>query len=102
MIPVIGKPHFGNVTSNVYNGAVTQKTTPWEMYFWIAVLGSALLFTPLGGILLSKLRKYKAAFLQTAKGIEHAAEPGLKMELSDRMSDRTKALVKQLKAKGEI
>ena len=102
VLPVIGKPHIGNVTHNVYNAPVTQARTPWEIYFWATILIAALIFTPLGGMLISRLRKYKAAFTQTARAIEEAGDPGLKQELSYRHTDRTKDLVRSMKAKGQI
>jgi hypothetical protein len=102
LVPVVGKPHFGNITNNEYHGAVSQTTTQWEFYFWVLVLCAALIFTPLGGILISKLRSYKAALVQTAQGIKHAGDPGLTMELSSRMSDATKKIIRKLKASGEV
>lgn len=102
ILPVIGKPHFGPVTTNVYHGPVEQVASPWQYYFWLAIMGAVLIFTPLGGLLISRLRKWKTAFIQTARGIDEAGDPGLIMELRNKHTPETKDLVRGLKAKGRI
>jgi len=99
IIPIVGKPHFGNTTTNVYHGSVEQVQTPWQLYFWALVVISALIFTPLGGLLISRLRRYAKALRETTDGIERSGITEVKDALSRSQSTDTKKLVKHIKAK---
>jgi len=89
---MIGKnsPHFGTV-NNYYQSDVVNKTTPWELYFWIAVIVASVVFTPLGGILVSKWRKWKATAVHTIKGVEKyksKLDPEKKAKLGEILAKR--------------
>jgi hypothetical protein len=93
------------INHNNYYGdgaKVIHKSTPWEMYFWVAVLAAVVVFTPLGGILASKYRSWKKRAVQTSTAIEEYREKNhsdkLDMLLEEHQDETVKKHIKKTRS----
>jgi len=99
IVPFFGwRPNFGHT----YNAPVTEVAgSDWEFWFWVAILGAGIIFTPIGGYLISRLGKYKETIECTYDAINKAGDDKIEKELEASHSNKTYKLAQSLRGKAK-
>ena len=97
IVPVFGwRPNFGHT----YNAPVTEAPgTDWEFWFWFAIIAATVVFTPVGGYLFARARKYKEALECTYDAIDKAKDDKIEKELVASHSNKTYKIAQSVRRK---
>ena len=99
IVPILGwRPNFGHT----YNAPVTETAgNDWYFWFWFAIIAATVIFTPIGGYLVARLRKYRETLDCTYTAINKMGDEKLEKELEASHSNQTYKLAQSIRGKSK-